>query len=307
MSPPDTSMEGVVADPVDELRWLVDIPDREVRALADLQRCRSPRRAQAPWRRCASSPSRHSSTVIRNSVAAMFIASSSDVSGEVPGLQSVATAIGTPYCAERLDRRRVRLADEVEGAGKHHRDRASFRHRANARLAGVFEVVGGERAVSRRQRSPAEIGKLVGVELDREPALPRGVEHSRDLLRREGDTLAEGIDRVREPLLRDRGQHLLRHLRDVALLVAPRLRRQRVRAEEGRRDADVTYLAQTTGDPKRLALVFECRARTRTSPQSWSRPRRSARRAVAASAAGGRPRSPRAAAAPTRQCLRQRG
>ena len=41
-------------------------------------------------------PSRHSSTVIPNRVAAMFMARSSEVIGEEPGLQSVATAIGTP-------------------------------------------------------------------------------------------------------------------------------------------------------------------------------------------------------------------
>ena len=35
------------------------------------------------------------STVNRNSVAAMFMVKSSDVKGDVPGLLSVATAIGT--------------------------------------------------------------------------------------------------------------------------------------------------------------------------------------------------------------------
>ena len=42
-------------------------------------------------------PAMHSSTVMRNSVAAMFIASSGEVSGDDPGLQSVARAIGTPW------------------------------------------------------------------------------------------------------------------------------------------------------------------------------------------------------------------
>ena len=42
---------------------------------------------------------RHSSTVNPNSVADIFIVRSSEVSGEVPGLQSVAIAMGTP--AER--------------------------------------------------------------------------------------------------------------------------------------------------------------------------------------------------------------
>jgi hypothetical protein len=42
-------------------------------------------------------PASASSGVIRNSVQAMFIASSSEAIGDEPGLQSVATAIGTPW------------------------------------------------------------------------------------------------------------------------------------------------------------------------------------------------------------------
>ena len=41
-------------------------------------------------------PRNASTTVIRNNVAAMFRTSNGDVSGDVPGLQSVASAIGTP-------------------------------------------------------------------------------------------------------------------------------------------------------------------------------------------------------------------
>ena len=46
---------------------------------------------------CRVTPASASSGVRRNSVHAMFSISSSDVAGEVPGLQSVATAIGTPW------------------------------------------------------------------------------------------------------------------------------------------------------------------------------------------------------------------
>lgn len=57
-----------------------------------------PRRSLRPSARAASrvNPAMHSSTVMRNNVAAMFIASSGLVSGEVPGLQSVASASSTP-------------------------------------------------------------------------------------------------------------------------------------------------------------------------------------------------------------------
>jgi hypothetical protein len=47
-------------------------------------------------RRSVVAPAKASCGVIRNIVQAMFIVSSKEVSGEVPGLQSVATAIGTP-------------------------------------------------------------------------------------------------------------------------------------------------------------------------------------------------------------------
>ena len=49
--------------------------------------------ARAAW---TVAPASASSGVNRNSVHAMLSISSSDVVGEVPGLQSVATAIGTP-------------------------------------------------------------------------------------------------------------------------------------------------------------------------------------------------------------------
>ena len=56
---------------------------------------------RSPWpsARAASrvKPAMHSSTVRRNRVAPMFIASSGLVSGEVPGLLSVASASGTPH------------------------------------------------------------------------------------------------------------------------------------------------------------------------------------------------------------------
>ncbi len=59
--------------------------------------------SRQPSARAASrvAPARHSSTVRRNSVAAMFIASSNDVSGDVPGLLSDAMASFTPWRRNR--------------------------------------------------------------------------------------------------------------------------------------------------------------------------------------------------------------
>jgi hypothetical protein len=75
-------MERVEAHAIDELGRLGDVPDREIAALARFERADG----VEPAERARG----------RNRVAAMFIASSGEVSGEVPGLQSVATAIGTP-------------------------------------------------------------------------------------------------------------------------------------------------------------------------------------------------------------------
>ena len=51
-----------------------------------------------------------------------------------------------------------------------------------------------------------------------------------------GDPLAEAVDRIGEPRRRDCGSCIVADLVDVAVLVARRLRRQRMRAEEGAHD-----------------------------------------------------------------------
>ena len=98
----------------------------------------------------------------------MFMASSSEVSGEVPGLQSVASAIGTPCRRNSSTGGCLRLAEEVEGAGQQHRHRAGRRHRRGAVLVGVFEMIGRERAVARGQRGAVQVRELVGVQLHRQ-------------------------------------------------------------------------------------------------------------------------------------------
>ena len=78
-------------------------------------------------------PASASSGVRRKSVAAMFSISSSDVAGELPGLQSLAIAMGTPGLAHRLDGRQLLLAQEIEGAGQDHRHGPGARHGRDAR------------------------------------------------------------------------------------------------------------------------------------------------------------------------------
>ena len=132
----------------------------------------------------------------------MFIVSSSEVSGEVPGLQSVATAIGTPCLRKSSTGGRFRLAQEVERARQKHRDRSGRRHGRDAGFVRVFEMIGGQRAETGRQPRAASVGQLIGMQLDWQIETPRRVEHARDLLGREGDAFAEAIHRVDEALAR---------------------------------------------------------------------------------------------------------
>jgi hypothetical protein len=84
----------------------------------------------------------------------MLSISVGDSTGEVPGLQSVATAIGTP-CLRSRSTGGFFVSERVEGAGQQHRDHARLGHRRDARLVGMFEMIGGQRAELGRQRRAA--------------------------------------------------------------------------------------------------------------------------------------------------------
>ena len=130
----------------------------------------------------------------------MLSASRSEVIGDVPGLQSVATAIGTPMLAQEGDRRRLRLAQHIKGAGQQRRDDARVRHRRDALLVGIFEMIGRQRAEVGGKRRAAAVRQLIGMQLDRKPSAPRRGEHARDLVAREGDRLAKAVDGVDQRL-----------------------------------------------------------------------------------------------------------
>ena len=134
-----------------------------------LPRSSVPTSPSRPSARAASrvTPAIASSTVSRNNVAAMFMISSSEVTGEVPGLLSVAIAIGTPLAAQCGDRRQLRLAQHIERAGQQHRRRCRSRHRSDAVLIGVFQMIGRERAIARQQAA-----RRAGWRADRRAASP---------------------------------------------------------------------------------------------------------------------------------------
>ena len=110
---------------------------------------------------------------------ASVIASRSDCSGEVPGLQSVATAIGTPCCAERVERRQLCFAQAVECARQQHRHGAGRGHGAHAGIRCVFDMVGGQSAEFRHQCRAFAVTQLVGVQLDRQAERPCAASNTR--------------------------------------------------------------------------------------------------------------------------------
>src|SRR3546814_6401076 len=62
----------------------------------------------------------------------------------------------------------------------------------------MFEVIGRQCAMPRRERAAVERRQLFGVELDLEPVRFGGGEYPRALVGRKADAFAEGIDRSEE-------------------------------------------------------------------------------------------------------------
>ena len=94
-APPHPCVKRIESDPVDQFGGPLDVPDREVAGFAGFQASDfvdSPSAA----RRIACYRGKAFVDGEAEQVAPMFIVSSSEVSGEVPGLLSVASAIGTP-------------------------------------------------------------------------------------------------------------------------------------------------------------------------------------------------------------------
>ena len=84
-----------------------------------------------------------------------------------------------------------------------------------------------------RELGAAEIGELLGMDLDRQPLRLRRREDPRGLLGREGDALAEDVDRIGQALRGDRVEHRPGDEIDIVARAALELRRHRMGAEEG--------------------------------------------------------------------------
>ncbi len=176
-----------------------------------------PTRCARPSARAALTviPVSASSGVRPNKVHAMFIARVGDSIGEVPGLQSVATAIATLCLRSIADRRLARFLERVKGARQEHRDGAGRGHRLGAGLVEMLEMVGAERMIFCGQRGALLIGQLLGVETHREAVRGRGLEQPLDLLGGERHAFAKGVDAGREAGLGRGGDELVDHLADV--------------------------------------------------------------------------------------------
>ncbi len=159
--------------------------------------------------------------------------------------------------AKELDRRRARFAQEVERTRQHHRHTPRFRECRDPRFARILEVVRGEGLESRGELGAARIRELVRVQLHAQAVALRRFEHPPHLIPREGDRLAEPVDGGGKPLGRRARDHPLAHLLDVLVGAALELRRDGVRAQEGRRDRHGVIGREAARDPQAAQLVVD--------------------------------------------------
>ena len=188
-------------------------------------------------------PASASSGVRPNKVQAMFIASVGESSGEVPGLQSVATAIGTLCLRSSVDGRLPLLLQRIESAGEKHGDGARRGHRLRAGFVEMLEMIGGKRAIFGRERGAVLVRQLLGMKPHAQAVVRRRLEQPLDLVGREGDRVAEGIDAGRDALLGRGRDQLVDDFADVMRAAVALVGGERVKREQ-RRD-----------DPHRFALA----------------------------------------------------
>ena len=121
------------------------------------------------------------------------------------------------------------------------------------------------------------------MQLDRQAKAPRRLENARDLVGREGDGLAEAVDRVDQAFGGERRQHLVDDEFDIG-------RRDRSQNSGGSacaprkvvRDRNVALVGEPPRGAQHLALGGEVEAVAGLDLDRRRRPRRSARRAAAA-------------------------
>ena len=244
----DDEAARVETDRVGEMPGRLDIPHDTTSAFipgAIMPRSFSPRARAA----LTVTPRKASSGVRPKSTQAMFMAVSSECTGEEPGLRSVATASGTPCRRNDGTGGSLALLQVVEGAGQQRRHRAGPRHLHHAVVIEIFDVIAGKRAVPAASLAPPMLESCSAWSFSGSPSARRGIEHPRRLRDGEGDGFAEDIDRIGEPRLVDRGQRLLADERHVAGAIVLVFGRKGVGAEECGHDIHRPALRQARGRP----------------------------------------------------------
>ena len=229
---PDAGVEGVEANPVDELRRPLDIPDREIAIFAALETSdvieASERARGLPRDGCDAfidgQAKQRRAHVHRQQQRRQRRGAGVAVGGEC---YSCAVA---PH---RFDRRRLLLADEIERARQNHRNGAGPGHRRDAFVVGIFKMIGRKRAEARGKRGAVQVRELIGMKTNGQAERLRFRKDTRGLLRRERDAFAEGIDGIGEARRGDLRQHRVADRVDIGAAVALHLGRHRMRAEKG--------------------------------------------------------------------------
>ena len=178
----------------------------------------------------------------------------------MPGLQSVATAIAHAVTAEAPRPAALRLAQQVERARQQHRDGAG---RAPSPRRRPRRCIRGGRPRARRSAPRARRRRRSeswsACSLTGRPRPLRRREDARGLLGREGDPLAEGVDRVGEPFrARSAGSISSQISVDVRVLVAV-APRAAAHARRGRSVDDRDRALRARAGARRAAVAARSR------------------------------------------------
>ena len=121
-------------------------------------------------------------------------------------------------------------------------------------------MIDRQRASPGRHHRAFQVAELLGVQLNRQVVLPRGVEHPRHLLRRKADALAKGVHRIGKIFGRHFGQDSPANQVDVLLRVAGVFARHRVRAQKSGDHIHGQPVAKRTGHAQHFQFIFHIEA-----------------------------------------------
>jgi len=99
-------------------------------------------------------------------------------------------------------------------------------------------MVGRQRTILRGERGAMLVRQLLGVKADAQAMVSGGLEQTLDLVRREGDGVAIGVDTGRNALLRRRGNEFVDDLAHIMRAAVFLVGGKGVEREQGRHDAN---------------------------------------------------------------------